>query len=40
MRASLGELNKLKEKGYEAKNSSEIWRDKEIADLQQKLGMK
>jgi len=40
VRASLDELNELREKGYDAKNSSKIWRDKEIADLQQKLGMK
>jgi len=31
--ASLGVLNKLKEKGYEARNSSEMGRDKEIARL-------
>jgi hypothetical protein len=33
VRASHGELNELKEEGYEARNSSEMWRDKEIADL-------
>jgi len=38
--ASLGVLNKLKEKGYEAKNSREMWRDKKITGLKQMLGMK
>ncbi len=33
VRASLGVLNELKEMGYEARNSSEMWRNKEIARL-------
>ena len=40
MSASLGVFNKLKEKGYETKNSREMWRDKKITGLKQMLGMK
>ncbi len=32
-------LNKLKEKGYEAKNSREMWRDKKITGLSSLTGL-